>query len=76
LSACESQLSVPETEPAPAVEFAKIPVVQKVSSGSGNTGIMIHLPMAAIEVHEGTSQQMVENVLLALRSVLPGGILC
>lgn len=63
--ACEN-LPVVREESKP-VSFKKL----EVTSPTPNTvaAVIIHLPSATVEVREGTSQQTVEAVLLALRNI-------
>ncbi len=65
--ACVQQLPVLQTECSKPVEFAKLQVNQMNSTLQ--SGIMIHLPFATVEVAEGTSQTTVEAVLMALKNI-------
>jgi transposase-like protein len=63
--ACENLPKVPEeSKPVP---FKKLEVTTPVSNMTA--AVIIHLPSATVEVREGTSQQTVEAVLLALRNI-------
>lgn len=64
--ACESLLSAPTKEDK-AVAFTKLEV--KAAIRDKQTAVIIHLPSAMVEVLEGTNQQTVEAVLLALKSI-------
>ena len=62
---CEN---LPEVrEESKPVSFKKLEVTLPVPDTE--TAVMIHLPSATVEVREGTSQQTVEVVLLALRNI-------
>jgi len=63
---CES-LPVPVAEPEKPVAFKKLEV--QTPSPDFQAAVIIHLPTATIEVRNGTSQQTVEAVLLALRNI-------
>lgn len=63
---CES-LPVPVTEPEKPVTFQKLEV--QTPAPDLQAAVIIHLPTATIEVRNGTSQQTVEAVLLALRNI-------
>lgn len=63
-----------ENLPVPVEAPAKKPVVFKKLEvqpplSDTQTSIIIHLPSATLEVREGTSQQTVEAVLLALKNI-------
>lgn len=60
-------LSIPASVPEKPVAFKKIEVVSPLPSTKA--AVIIRLPNATIEVNEGTSQQTVQAVLLALQSV-------
>lgn len=53
--------------PEEKISFKKLEVASPVAGMS--TAVVIHLPQATIEVAQGTDQQTVEAVLLALKSV-------
>lgn len=63
---CES-LPVPVEEPPKPVAFQKLEV--QAPAPDLQAAVMIHLPEAMIEVRNGTSQQTVEAVLLALKNI-------
>ena len=63
---CES-LPVPVIEPEKPMTFQKLEV--QTPSPDLQAAVIIHLPAATIEVRNGTSQQTVEAVLLALRNI-------
>ena len=64
-NACQELPAV--SEPAQPATFKKL----QVQSPSVNTqsAVVIHLPSATLEVQNGASQQTVEAVLLALKSI-------
>jgi len=64
--ACDSILpAIPKQNSS--VTFAKV----EVQTHKPNTmaAIIIHLPSATLEVREGTSQQTIETVLMALKNI-------
>lgn len=63
--ACE--LLPVQTENNKPVEFAKLAVTTPVSGTQA--AIIVRLPYATVEVNEGTGQQTVEAVLLALKNI-------
>lgn len=63
---CES-LPVSVTEPEKPATFQKLEV--QTPAPDLQAAVIIHLPAATIEVRNGTSQQTVEAVLLALRNI-------
>ena len=63
---CES-LPVPVKESEKPVTFQKLEV--QTPAPDLQAAVIIHLPAATIEVRNGTSQQTVEAVLLALRNI-------
>lgn len=66
LEACSS-LPVPIEEPEKTVAFKQLEVQSPVPNTQA--AVMIHLPSATIEVHNGVNQQTVEAVLLALKNI-------
>ena len=58
---------LPAGVPEEKISFKKLEVASPVAGMS--TAVVIHLPQATIEVAQGTDQQTVEAVLLALKSV-------
>lgn len=63
--ACESLPAV--TEESKTVSFKQLEVTAPVPNTLA--AVIIHFPSATVEVREGTSQQTVEAVLLALRNI-------
>lgn len=63
---CES-LPIPATEPENPAVFKKLEV--QTPAPSLQAAVIIHLSAATIEVRNGTSQQTVEAVLLALKNI-------
>ena len=55
------------TKPEQPVKFRKLEVQSPVSGMQA--AVIVHLPQATIEVAQGTDQQTVEAVLLALRCI-------
>lgn len=65
-AACGSILpAIPKQDPS--VAFAKVEV--QTPKPDTVAAVIIHLPSATLEVREGTSQQTVEAVLLALKNI-------
>ncbi len=64
--ACSSILPIIPEQKTP-VAFAKVEV--KTHQCINNVAVVIHLPYATLEVLEGSSQQTVEAVLLALKNL-------
>lgn len=62
---CENLPAV--REESKPFSFKKLEVTAPVSNTAA--AVIIHLPSATVEVREGTSQQTVEAVLLALRNI-------
>ena len=64
--ACDSVLpAIPKQNSS--VAFAKVEV--QAHECDTKAAIIIHLPYATLEIREGTSQQSVEAVLLALKNI-------
>ncbi|WOO35815.1 IS66 family insertion sequence element accessory protein TnpB [Anaerocolumna sp. AGMB13020] len=63
--ACENLPA--KREQAKSVPFKKLEVTSPLPNIKA--GVIIHLSSATVEVYEGTSQQTVEAVLLALRNI-------
>ena len=63
---CEN-LPIPTAEPEKPVTFQTLEV--QTPAPDFQAAVIIHLPTATIEVRNGTSQQTVEAVLLALRNI-------
>ena len=58
---------IPENKPEDNISFKKLEVQSPVSGMQA--AVVVHLPMATVEVAQGTDRQTVEAVLLALKSV-------
>lgn len=63
---CESLPAAVSSSESPAT-FKKLDV--QTPAPNTQAAVIIHLPNASLEVHNGASQQTVEAVLLALRSI-------
>lgn len=66
MEAC-SQLPAQVHKQEQTVTFQKLEV--KTPVANTQAAIIIHLPAASIEVEDGTSQQTIEAVLLALKNI-------
>ena len=66
LELCE-QLPVPAEVPDKPVTFKKLEVTSPLPNTQA--AVIIRLPQATLEITEGTSQQTIQAVLLALQSV-------
>lgn len=64
--ACESILPVIPKQDS-SVSFAKVELQTKQTNPMAS--IIIHLPSATLEIHNGTNQQTIEAVLLALKNI-------
>lgn len=63
---CEKHLPAPTVNQKP-VEFAKLPFETRAMQAVGS--VTIHLPIATVEVKDGTSQETLETVLQALKNI-------
>ena len=59
--------NLPEKKPEDNISFKKLEVESPVSNMTA--AVIVHLPMATVEVAQGADRQTVEAVLLALKSV-------
>lgn len=64
-SVCQDLLAV--NEPQKITTFKRLEV--QTPAAGAQAAVIIHLPAATLEVHNGASQQTVEAVLLALKSL-------
>ena len=63
----EKELPAPVEHPEQSVAFKQLEVKSPITGT--RAAVIIHLPNATLEVTEGTSQQTIQAVLLALQSV-------
>ncbi len=64
--ACETMFpALPKEDPP--VTFAKVEI--KAPQPNPMASVIIHLPSATLEIHNGTEQQTIEAVLLALKNI-------
>ena len=59
--------NLPEKREEPPVVFKALEVTSSVNGMQA--AVIVHLPQATVEIAQGTDQQTVEAVLLALKSV-------